>query len=71
MVSIRDGKIVFSSPQIGLLLILMYVVRTLIIIIVTIRNIIYLFVLEEYLASLQRGHKSSNAINFGNVVAEQ
>lgn len=70
MVSIRDGKIVFSSPQIGLLLILMYV-RTLIIIIVTIRNIIYLFVLEEYLASLQRGHKSSNAINFGNVVAEQ
>lgn len=70
MVSIRDGKIVFSSPQIGLLLILMYV-RTLIIIIVTIRNIIYLFVLEEYLAPLQRGHKSSNAINFGNVVAEQ
>lgn len=70
MVSIRDGKIVFSSPQIGLLLILMYV-RTLIIIIVTIRNIIYLFVLEEYLAPLRRGHKSSNAINFGNVVAEQ
>lgn len=70
MVSIRDGKIVFSSPQIGLLLILMYV-RTLIIIIVTIRNIIYLFVLEEYLAPLQRGHKSSNAINFANVVAEQ
>lgn len=70
MVSIRDGKIVFSSPQIGLLLILMYV-RTLIIIIVTIKNIIYLFVLEEYLAPLQRGHKSSNAINFGNVVAEQ
>lgn len=49
----------------------MYLVRTLIIIIVTIRNIIYLFVLEEYLAPLQRGHKSSNAINFGNVVAEQ
>lgn len=70
MVSIRDGKIVFSSPQIGLILILMYV-RTLIIIIVTIRNIIYLFVLEEYLAPLQRGHKSSNAINFANVVAEQ